>query len=280
MVAEAINREKAFNAGVVIGATVKKLVIPISSGTPSGAGQGWLWVDTAGTISLAFHDGTVEHLIPLTGGLTDEQIQDVIGPFLADNADFDFTYDDAGNAVTAVIKPGAVDYAQIQDVTAARVLGRATGAGTGSVTELGAAAIRTILGTLDADTLGGQSAVAIKADVVSAIANGASAAYDTLVEIQALLQGDDTAISGLTTSVGLRSRYKALAVPSGAATATLAHNLALANIHDYNLKVFVTATGVMEEYAHVGADANNITLTDETGANIAAGRRAFITAGV
>lgn len=33
-----------------------------------------------------------------------EAIQDIVGPFLADSADLDFTYDDAGNAVGAVIK--------------------------------------------------------------------------------------------------------------------------------------------------------------------------------
>jgi hypothetical protein len=277
MAAEPINREKAFNAGISV---ASKMVVPISSGTPAGAAQGWVWLDTAGTVTLGFHDGTSAVLIPLTGGLTTEQIQDIVGPFVSDSADLDFTYDDAGNAVAAVIKAGAVDYANIQNVTNNRVLGNMSGIA-GPPVELTAANIRTLLGTLDADTLGGSSLATLTTNIVNAISNGAGAAYDTLLEIQAFLQADDTALSGLISGQAIRARFSALAVPSGAATASLVHNLGLANIHDYTLKVFVTATGATEEYAHAGvAGGNSILLTDETGANIAAGRRAFITAGV
>jgi hypothetical protein len=56
--------------------------------------------------------------------------------------------------------------------------------------------------------------------------------------------------------------------------------MALTNIHDFTYRIFVSATGAEEEYEAVGATANTITVTDETGGNIPAGRRIFVTAGV
>ena len=44
---------------------------------------------------------------------------------------------------------------------------------------------------------------------VAGVLGGASAAYDTLQEIQAFLQADDTAIAGILTSLGLRLRFDA-----------------------------------------------------------------------
>lgn len=65
----------------------------------------------------------------LASSLT-ETVQDIIGPFVADSSDLDFTYDDAGNALAAVIKANAVDLNQLAQIATARFLGRAT-AGTG-----------------------------------------------------------------------------------------------------------------------------------------------------
>lgn len=47
---------------------------------------------------------------------------------------------------------------------------------------------------------------------VATVLGGASAAYDTLQEIQAFLQADDTAIAGILTSLGLRLRFDAAQV--------------------------------------------------------------------
>lgn len=315
MAATPVNQEKNFRAGLQVSGPVKKLVIPINAGTPSGAAQGWVWVDTTGAPVLAYHDGT--SAIFVGAALTTEQIQDIVGPFVSDSADLDFTYDDAGNAVAAVFKASSVDYANIIDQAQATFLMRAAGAGTGppiagtptqakaalavvaadisdfvanarssiSITDTATLDLTYAAGVLsgvvlDSPTVAGQTPAALQSTIVNAIVNGAGAAYDTLVEIKAFLQADDTSISGLLTSVAARARFYAGAVPTGATTAAINHNLGLANIHDYTIKTFVTATGVVEEYAHVGADGNNITLTDETGTNFAAGRRAFVTAGV
>ncbi len=50
---------------------------------------------------------------------------------------------------------------------------------------------------------------ALLASLKTDILGGASAAYDTLIEIQNILQSDDTAISGLVTAVGNRVRFDA-----------------------------------------------------------------------
>lgn len=138
-----------------------------------------------------------------------------------------------------------------------------------------------ITGTvLDSPLLGGQSKAQIQTDIIAAISGGAAAAYDTLIEIQNLLEADDTADALITSAMAVRARFYAAALASGSPTATVTHNLNLTNIHDFIGKIFVSATGAEEEYAMVGATADTITVTDETGSNIAAGRRVFITAGV
>ena len=48
------------------------------------------------------------------------------------------------------------------------------------------------------------------ATAVTGILGGAGAAYDTLQELQVILQGDDTAISGLLTAVGNRIAFDAV----------------------------------------------------------------------
>lgn len=133
---------------------------------------------------------------------------------------------------------------------------------------------------LDSPKLEGNTLSQVQASIIASIVAGASSAYDTLLEIQSFLQADDTALSGLTTAVGIRAKFYAGAVPSGSPTANIDHNLGLTNIHDFTCKVFVSATGVEEEYAAVGSTGNRVILTDETGANIATGRRIFLTAGV
>lgn len=132
---------------------------------------------------------------------------------------------------------------------------------------------------LDSPKLEGNTLAQVQAAVIASISAGASAAYDTLLEIQNLLQADDTADALIVTAMALRARFFAAAVPNGAPTANIDHNLGLTNIHDFTARIFVSATGAEEEYGMVGSTANRIILTDETGANIAAGRRIFITAG-
>lgn len=133
---------------------------------------------------------------------------------------------------------------------------------------------------LDSPKLEGNTLAQVQAAIIASITAGASSAYDTLLEIQNLLQADDTAMSGLTTAVGVRARFWAGVVPSGSPTANVDHNLNLTNIHDFIARVVVAATGAEEEYDIVGNSANRVVVTDESGASIAAGRRIFLTAGV
>jgi len=133
---------------------------------------------------------------------------------------------------------------------------------------------------LDSPLLGGQTSAQIQTAIIAAISGGAGAAYDTLLEIQNLLQADDTADALIVTAMGIRARFYAAALTSGAPTATVTHNFNLTNIHDFICRVVVSATGAQEEYEAVGATANTITITDETGGNIPTGRRIFVTAGV
>lgn len=254
------------------------------------------------------------------GGLSQEQIEDFMALMIQDNAILDWTYTDNGagaGALVATLKPGIVTNTELANMAQSTIKGRAAGAGTGAPTDLSVAQIKTMLalvaadisdfttvaraaisvtdtGTLDLSYAGGaisgavldspllqgQTKAQIQADIIAAISGGASAAYDTLLEIQGLLEADDTADALIVSAMAIRARFVGIAVPSGAATANIDHNLNLTNIHDFLARVIVSATGAEEEYAMVGSTANRIILTDETGANIAAGRRIFLTAGV
>lgn len=278
------SRFHKFKAGIAV---LKSLLIPNSTGDPAGVQNYWLWLDDA-TGKLSFRISGATQAVPLAseltgGGLTQEQIEDFIALLIQDSSDLDWTYVDGTPALTGIIKTDTVTYAKMQNVSAtSRVLGRIT-AGSGDVEELTGTNIRTILGTLDADTLGGLSAAALQTAVINAISNGAGAAYDTLVEIQALMQADDTLQSGLTTAVGLRARFADIAVPSGSTTADLVHGYTLTNIGAYSCRIYVAATGVEEGYEvapKAGSTTTTLLCTSEDGVNIPAGRRAFITVGI
>lgn len=272
-----------FKAGIQV---LKKLVIPSSAGDPAGVADGWLWIDsTAGKLAVRVAGATV--LVPLaselgTGGLTQEQIEDFIALMVQDNADIDWTYTDNGagaGALVGVYKANSVEYDKIQQASATnRVLGRIS-AGAGNYEELTGANIRTILGALDADTLGGETKAQIIADAVATVLNGAPGALDTLNELAAALGNDANFAATTATSIAARARYKAGAVPNGATPQTINHALALANMDDYVLQIKDTATHKIVEYDLVTVDANNIQVIDEGGAAIPAGLRYFLVVG-
>lgn len=279
----AINWMPIWKAGIEV---LTKLKIPTAAGNPAGVQDQWLWIDTAaGKLAFRLSGSTI--LVPLPSDIPatvgQEQVEDWVSALIQDNADIDWTYTDNGagaGALVGVIKNDSMTYAKIQNVsTTARVLGRIT-AGAGDIEELTGANIRTILGTLDADTLGGQSASALTTSITAAIVNSAPGTLDTLKELADAIGDDPNFATTLTNLVNARARYFAGAVPNGAATANIDHNFNLTNIHDFMQRVVVSATGVEEEYEAVGSTANRIVLTDETGANIAAGRRIFVVAGV
>jgi hypothetical protein len=67
------------------------------------------------------------------------------------------------------------------------------------------------------------------ANAVTSILGGASAAYDTLVEIQGLLQGDASSISGLLTAVGNRVAFDAAQSLSDSQKLQACNNIGVGN---------------------------------------------------
>lgn len=281
MAARGINWLPNFKAGIQV---LTKLVVPSAAGNPGGVADGWLWVDTtAGKLAVRVAGSTV--LVPLASeigsSLTQEQVEDFVGAMFPDTSDMDWTYTDNGagaGTLAVVLKAGTVTYAQIQNVSAtSRILGRKTG-GAGSVEELTASDVRTILGTLDADTLNGSSAATIQTNTINAIVAGAGAAWDTLLEIKAFIQTDETTAAALATTVAGKARFQANAVPNGASPQTINHALALGNKNDFIIDI-KDASGNEVEYGIVATDANNISVIDDAGAAIPTGLRYFLVAG-
>jgi len=66
---------------------------------------------------------------------TDEMAQDAVGNILTDTATIDFTYDDAGNAITAAVKTNSIDNTLLADMAQGTVKMRRAGAGTGDPTD-------------------------------------------------------------------------------------------------------------------------------------------------
>lgn len=291
-----------------------RVKLPLDQSTPANQD---IWFDSVEG-KLAFRLGGVDILVPLAselgggGGLTQEEVEDFIAVMINDNSFLDWSYtDNAGSPgiLVATIKPGIITNTELADMAAATIKGRALGAGSGDPTDLTAAQVRAILdftnevrssisisdtasldlayssgvfsGTvLDSPLLEGNSFAQVVAAAVAAISNGAAAAYDTLIEIQGLLEDNDDAVAALTSAIALRPRFFAGVVPNGAPTANVDHNLNLTNIHDFIVRVVVSATGAEEEYEAVGSTADRLILTDETGSNIASGRRILVIAGV
>lgn len=297
-----------FNAGAEVGAVTKKLKVPISSGTPAGAAQGWVWVDTADVISLAYHDGTDPHLLPITGATT-EAIQDIVGPWLnADLGDVSGAYNDAGDLLAITLDARSVTYAKMQAMATARLLGRVTAA-SGDVEELTLAQVKTFLSlssvdlsdfntavralisvtddatlnltyaagvisgvVLDSPTVGGQTPAALQTTIVDAIVNGAGAAWDTLLEIKAFIEAGDSTAASLATTVAGKARFKVGVVPNGATPQTINHAMALTDLRDYIIEI-KNAGGDIIDYQIAPVDVNNVSIIDESGTAIPAGLR-------
>jgi hypothetical protein len=296
MADRSIKWRPAFQAGATF---VKKLIVPNSAGDPSGVVNYEIWVDSTSG-KLAFKVGGAVQQIPLaselgSGALTQEQVEDLVQAMFtgADMSAGDITwaYTDNGSGagtikgtikanaiVTALLANDAVTYAKMQNVSAtSRFLGRKT-TGAGDVEELSNTDALTILGALDAATLGGDSKATIIAAAVSTVLGGAGSAYDTLQELKDLIDAATDATE-LATAIGTRSRFYAGAIPNGATPQTVTHGLALANMGDFVAKCFVSATGVIEEYEITPTDGNNVSVSDESGTAIPTGRRIFIVGG-
>jgi hypothetical protein len=200
----------------------------------------------------------IDDAVAAAGGMTEEQVYDLVGQSVLGGTKLTAVVDDGANTVT--LNLDELNSTDIADFAAA-------------VNALIAAA------TIDADTLGGDTKASIISQAVASVVGGAAAAYDTLVEIQALMEADDTQTTGMLTSIAGRARFYAEDITAGAPTDTVTHGLALATPGDFTYRIFVKATGVPEDYRVTPNDANTVLITDETGANIPAGRRIIITAG-
>lgn len=117
---------------------VKRFVVPELAADPGAPVNGQLWRNTTSGITKLHSGGAT---IELGGGLTTEQVQDIVGAFFGDTADLDVTYDDAGNAIGAVIKAGVITDAH---VAGAAAIAYAKLALTGSITNADIAAAAAI----------------------------------------------------------------------------------------------------------------------------------------
>lgn len=102
-----------------------------------------VYIDVAGAIAahLAAGDPHPQYLTQAEGdalydplgaaaavsAFTDEKAQDAVGTILTDTATIDFTYNDAGNTITADVKDDSITFAKLQNITDARLLGRSAG---------------------------------------------------------------------------------------------------------------------------------------------------------
>jgi len=80
-----------------------------------------------------------------------------------------------------------------------------------------------------------------KAEVKADILGGADAAYDTLQEVKAFLQSNDSAISGLLSSIGTRIRYDASQTLNTTQQATACANIGVGNPEVDLLSIYNTA---------------------------------------
>ena len=75
---------------------------------------------------------------------TDEDAQDAVGAILADSTTIDFTYDDAGNSITAAVIDNAIGDAKLRQGAARTVIGRAANS-SGNVADIADGGVHTVL---------------------------------------------------------------------------------------------------------------------------------------
>jgi hypothetical protein len=124
------------------------ILLPKRAADPGAPVEGEAWYNTT---THEFKYQTNAATIVIGAGLSNEQVQDIVGAFFADSTHLDVTYDDAGNIISAVIKPGSITLDLLSNINASRFLGRATGAGAGAPTELTSAQAKAILALVSAD---------------------------------------------------------------------------------------------------------------------------------
>jgi hypothetical protein len=119
----------------VIDDTSTQKVIVAKAGTTVGTRQKINFIEGSNvTLTVADDSGNdrVNVTIAAAGGYTDEMAQDAVGGILTDTATVDFTYNDAGNAITADVKANSLTAGFLHASATDVVFGRSTaGAGAG-----------------------------------------------------------------------------------------------------------------------------------------------------
>lgn len=90
-------------------------------------------------------------LANMAGATFTELVQDVVGALLSDQTEFDFTYNDAGNAEALALVAASVALTKLATQSQSTIVGRAAGAGTGSPTALSAVQAGNIINGTYAD---------------------------------------------------------------------------------------------------------------------------------
>lgn len=89
------------------------------------------YTDASNTLTIGVNSITSAKVSDFT-----EATQDAVGAMLADSSEIDVTYNDAGNAETLTLIDNTIARARLVQPAQARILGRASAAGTGVVTDL------------------------------------------------------------------------------------------------------------------------------------------------
>lgn len=299
-----------FKAGVAI---EKQALIPRLAADPVAPTEAEVWYNTTDDVYRGYANGVV---VSFGAGLSTEAVQDIVGAFFADSTHLDVTYDDAGNAISAVVKADSITNAELADMAQATFKMRAAGAGTGNPIDGTPAQAKTALAivaadisdfvanartsisvtdtatldlsyaggaisgaVLDSPKLEGNTLAQVQTAIVAAIVDGAPGTLDTLNEIAAALGDNPDVITDILTALSGRARVYAEDLTGGATTEDIEHGFTLTEQGDFVAKVFVKATGVEEVYKITGTDADTVQVIDETGGNIPAGRRIVILAG-
>lgn len=195
-------------------------VFEIEAGNKSDLAPGMVWIDSSanggdGAIKWVLMDGTTIVTIPLPaeGGGDADTLDGQDGTFYLDRDNHEGTQlADTISNLAATVQAYRLD--QFANPTAAvnlnsqKITNLANGTANGdgvNFSQLGAA-------------VAGLASQAYVDSAIDDLVGGASAAYDTLVELQALLEGDAASIATLTTAVNARARKFTATIGDNSAT--------------------------------------------------------------
>lgn len=170
----------AVAASVVAGSIANSKLADMNQATikgrASGAGAG---------VPSDLSASQVKTLLAINSGdLSDftEAAQDAVGSLVADSAELDFSYNDAGNSFSGALVTGSVANSKLNDMAASTIKGRASGVGTGVPTDLTPAQVKTALAITSSDitdTLPNSKLADMAASTIKGRASGAGSGVPT-----------------------------------------------------------------------------------------------------